>query len=29
MKQIFAMPKILGYFGYKTDQSKNVPSKNV
>ena len=27
MKQNFAMSKILGYFGYNTDQSKNVPSK--
>ena len=27
MKQIFAMSKILGYLGYKTDQSKNFLSK--
>ena len=29
MKQIFAMSKIIGYFGYKTDQSKNFASKII
>ena len=29
MKQIFGMSKILGYFGYYTDRSKNFQSKII